>query len=282
MATKLAAINNQLVLIGNEFLAIPGYTATTTQPSGTEIAAGIGTLSVMELKRCADAISECNSITSETNVCYVEINSDHDYYTLDATSTTDSISWTMNGTSYAFRIIGFNHYDKAEGSGKAGILFQMVDCFNTSYNMCSTKSYDNGWDNSDLRNTMNATIYRYLPRDVKDSISPVRILTAKNVTTSTIITTNDKIFVPAEVEIFGTASRAIGGMNEGSLYAWYRVNNTAANRIKKVNGTNKAWWCRSPHKWQTSQATFCYVGNSGQIGTGFVQFDNSVSACFCF
>ena len=36
-------------------------------------------------------------------------------------------------TTYEVRIIGLNHDDKSDGSGKAGVTFQFVDCLVAPY-----------------------------------------------------------------------------------------------------------------------------------------------------
>lgn len=269
-----------VMLTGAGPIPISLYRVTTTRPSGTEIAVGISTLNVAKIKELANAIALEPSIDNTTEVLYVKVAADNGYYTL---SIGDQISWNMNGTSYPYRIMGFNHYDKSDGSGKAGILFQMVDCFNTKYLMKSEPmSSADGWDDSDLRTTLSSTLYGYLPSDVQSAISQVTIKTAQDVSTSTIITTNDKLFLPAEVEVFGSTTSAIGGTNEGVWYPWYKTNNNTSSRVKRVNGSDNYWWERSPAKWEGGASVFCGVYNNGYPFRNNAIASFGVAPCFCF
>ena len=257
------------------------YIVTLTQPSGTQLASGIFSLAVTKIKELADAIAAESTVDNNAETVYVWVAAENGYYTI---SIGDQISWTMDGTSYPYRIMGFNHYDKADGTGKAGILFQMVDYFNTKYQMKSSMSSADGWGNSDLRTTLNSTLYGYLPSDVQSAISQVTIKTAQDVSTSTIVTTNDKLFVPAEVEVFGSASNAKGGTNEGVWYPWYKANNDASSRIKKFNGFADGWWERSPSYWYSnaSNSYFCYVNSTGNSSYNRAAYSYGTAPCFCF
>lgn len=256
------------------------YIVTLTQPSGTQLASGIFSLAVTKIKELADAIAAESTVDNNAETVYVWVAAENGYYTI---SIGDQISWTMDGTSYPYRIMGFNHYDKSDGSGKAGILFQMVDCFNTKYPMKSEPmSSADGWDDSDLRTTLSSTLYGYLPSDVQSAISQVTIKTAQDVSTSTIITTNDKLFLPAEVEVFGSTTFAIGGTNEGVWYPWYKTNNNTSSRVKRVNGSDYYWWERSPAKWEGGASIFCGVYNSGYPFRNNAIASFGVAPCFCF
>ena len=259
----------------------PPYIVTTVRPSGTEISAGISTLSAAKIKEIADAIATEATVDNNVETVYVWVIAENGYYTI---SIGDQISWTMNGTSYPYRIMGFNHYDKADGNGKAGILFQMVDCCNTTYPMKPSMTSADGWDDCDLRTTLNSTLYGYLPSDVQNAISQVMIKTAQDVSTSTIITTDDKLFVPAEVEVFGLTSYAKGGTNEGVWYPWYKANNSVANRVKKVNGSASGWWGRSPSSWNStnSNSFFSCVNSGGHSTSGYADSSRGAAPCFCF
>jgi hypothetical protein len=74
---------------------------------------------------------------------------------------------------------------------------------------------------------------------------------------STVINTDvDWFALPSEIEIFGSTTYSASG--EGAQFTWYE---TAANRIKKVNGSAYDWWERSPYTSNTPY--FCLVSSVG-------------------
>jgi hypothetical protein len=83
---------------------------------------------------------------------------------------------------------------------------------------------------------------------------------------STVINTDvDWFALPSEIEIFGSTTYSASG--EGTQFTWYE---TAANRIKKVDGSARSWWERSPYTSNT--ANFCLVDGGGSA------YDNGASA----
>ena len=91
---------------------------------------------------------------------------------------------------------------------------------------------------------------------------------------ATINTTSDKLFLLSEVEIFGSTTYSFAG--EGSQYDWYKAGNT---RVKKVYGSAKRWWERSPYKDDTNG--FCCVGVNGAFNASGASDSYGVSFGFC-
>ncbi len=230
-------------------------------------------------------ISNNANITSATQTVYVDYNGAHYQFSVG-----DALTVSMNGTTYAWRLMGFNHYDLttataygvATATGKAAMLFQMIDCFGTTQVMKRDYSRTTGWGNSDLRSWMGGTLYGYLPTITQNRIKTVNVRTATSVNSATIATTAETLFLPAEVEIFGTATYAKGGTAEGTQYAWYTAHNSAADRVKAVAGTAKSWWTRSPDRYVSSEgAIFVSVDQSGRTSWVYTDSAVGVPACFC-
>lgn len=184
----------------------------------------------------------------------------------------DTKNITIDGVTYPVQIIGFNHDDKTTG-GTAGITFQLVDCLNTIYAMNSSDTNVGGWKSSALRSRM-STFLSQLDEDLQSVIKPVNKLVSVGNKTSTIETVSDKLFLLSEVEIFGSKTCSFAG--EGSQYDWYKAGNT---KIKKVNGSAKNWWERSPHSSNTT--FFCHVGDNGGAGYSSASYGLGVSFAFC-
>ena len=169
----------------------------------------------------------------------------------------DQKAMTINGKDYLIDIIGKDHDDYADGSGKAPLTFQMHDIYNVpSYAMNASNTNSGGWTNSVMRNTHLPAILALMPSEVQNGIKEVNKLTSAGSTSSTINTTADKLFLLSEIEIFGSRSYSYAG--EGSQYAYY-VN--GGSTLKKKNNVSDTWWERSPR--DVDYTSFCRVDSGG-------------------
>lgn len=107
------------------------------------------------------------------------------------------------GEKIIVQIWDFNH-DTLTGGGKAPISFGLKDALSTAYKMNSTNTNVNGWGGCEMRTNTLATIYNYLPEDVKAVIKAVDKKTSAGNATTTINTTSDKLWLPSQEEVFGT------------------------------------------------------------------------------
>ena len=170
----------------------------------------------------------------------------------------DQKAMTINGTDYMIDIIGTNHDIYSDGSGTAPLTFQMHDCYNTHYAIytpgMSVKWSQ--WDMSTLRTDYLNTIFAMMPNEVQIAIKEVdKVYYALNL--RSLSTTQDKLFVLAEVEVIGNVSLSYG--EEGSQYEYYTAGNS---KIKKYNGSNDYWWLRSNSV--LSSNCFCAISDSGE------------------
>lgn len=181
----------------------------------------------------------------------------------------------INGTNYRIDIIGKNHDDYADGSGKAPLTFQMHDCYDETKQMNSSETNIGGWRNSAMRTTHLPAILNMMPAEVKAAIRDVRKKSSAGNQSSSIQTTNDKLFLLSEIEIFGSTTYSFAG--EGKQYAYYQVGNS---KVKNRSGSTYSWWERSPLS--SYFTSFCLVSSNG---TAFVTGANSsigVAFGFCF
>lgn len=187
----------------------------------------------------------------------------------------DTKSFTVNNVSYSAVIIGFNHDDLTGGNGKkAGITFQMVDCLATKYPMNSSNTNSGGWTSCAMRTSTMATLFNQLQSDLKSVIKAVDKYTSAGSQANAINVTSDKLFLLAEVEIFGGTTYAKPG--EGEQYEWYKAGNT---KVKKVSGTAGWWWERSPYG--SDDTRFCYVDSNGNASYYNASFSGGVAFGFC-
>ena len=180
------------------------------------------------------------------------------------------------GFSYKIDIIGKDHDTYADGSGTAPLTLQMHEVYSRSYAMRSDSHNTDGWENSIVRTTAMNVILDAMPDEVKAAVREVSKLTSAGSANTTIITTADKLFIPSEAELFGTASLSAPG--EGTQYPYYA---TGANRLKYArSGTNVEWWTRSPVV--TSTSNYVRLYRSGNAYSAAPKDNSYIAAAWCF
>jgi hypothetical protein len=176
-----------------------------------------------------------------------------DYFTIGSTKT---VTLTTNET-ITLVLVGMNHDLLADGSGDyAPFTFNMVNCLQATGQMESSSINTNGWHGCAMRGVCNGTFYGVMPTALKDVIKQVAKKASSGNQSSTIVTSNDYIWLAAEVEIFGATTNAKAG--EGTQYAYYT---DSSRRIKRISGVVSIWWERSPIG--VNASGFCAVSASG-------------------
>lgn len=152
------------------------------------------------------------------------------------------------------------------------VVFEQVELENISlqWNQSSNKDSDNCYNDyaiSDMRTTHLPAILAKYSSDLKSFITNTTYKVATNGNNGTLLDLTDKLFLPAEREIF--ASRVDSRTEEWDAltrYALYAANDTAEFRKKyKFGATNASgWWLRSPYRGYAMSA--CYVVYYGDAG----------------
>lgn len=256
----------------------PVPTASLTPQEGITYTSGISGIDPAMLTMFSQAISNNADITSETNTVYVDYKSTHVKIDVGNQVTID-----LNGTNYAFDVIGFNHdtltdanaYGTATATGKAGITFQMHDVFATDYPMNSSNTNVGGWKSSDMRTSTMVTMKGYMPAAWQTAIKPVNKASGLgNSSSSGVEITSDDCFLLAEIEVFGSANYSVSG--EGTQYAYYSAGHS---KVKNKNGLNSYWWERSPRS--GGKANFCCVYAAGSSQFNRAAENRGVAFAFC-
>lgn len=279
ITVKVAAGTNHTAPVDKECSVSVSFEALagTAAASGVNYTSGLGSITQAKLSAYAKAISNNSGITKATTSVYIDDGASH--FKL---SVGDTVSISINGTSYEFVIIGFNHdtlasataYGAATATGKAGISLQMKDCLATTYQMNSTNTNSGGWGNCALRTTLQNTIKGQLPSAWQSIIKTVTKKASAGGASTTINNYSDTLFLLAEVEIFGSTTYSAAG--EGDQYAWYKAGNS---KVKKVNGSADSWWERSPSASYSS--IFCSVYSSGNANYNGANASYGVAFGFC-
>lgn len=194
----------------------------------------------------------------------------------DAWVVGDSKIMTINGKDYQIDIIGKNHDTYSDGSGTAPLTFQLHDCYGTAYQMNSTDTNSGGWTNCVMRTTTLPAILSLMPVEVQSGIKAVNKSTSAGNMGSNIYTTEDKLFLLSEIELFGFVNRSFDG--EGSHYAYYAAGNPVYKSAPSDSEFD-GYWERSP-----------YYGDKKSFCAEMAWTDNAyyatkkigVSFAFCF
>lgn len=181
---------------------------------------------------------------------------------------------TINGKAYRIDIIGKNHDTYAAG-GTAPLTFQMHDCYDTTYQMNSSNTNSGGWNSCAMRSTHLPAILNLMPAEVKAAIKEVQKKTSAGSQSSSIQTTNDKLFLLSEIEIFGNTTYSFAG--EGTQYAYYQAGNS---KVKNLSGSARTWWERSPYS--SNSTGFCSVNSGGDANANNASYSDGVAFGFCF
>ena len=193
----------------------------------------------------------------------------------DTWKVADHKPMTINGVDYQIDIIGKNHDDYSDGSGKAPLTFQLHDCYADAKQMNSTNTNNGGWTSCAMRSTHLPAILALMPTEVQNGIRKVNKLTSAGNQSATINTTADKLFLLSEVEIFGRSTYSKSG--EGAQYDYYKAGNS---KVKNRNGSTFGWWERSPVG--SMSLAFCFVQNTGNAYYSLATNTFGVPFGFCF
>ena len=193
----------------------------------------------------------------------------------DTWEVADQKPMTIGGSDYLIDIIGKNHDDYADGSGKAPLTFQLHDCYADTKQMNSSDTSRSGWTSCAMRQTHLPAILALMPIEVQNGIREVN---KKTMLSSSIRpkTTADKLFLLSEIEIFGSVTYSYKG--EGTQYDYYKADNN--NKKKTRNGIGDSWWERSPDN--SDPEKFCLAGLNGIADADFASEEGSVAFAFCF
>ena len=193
----------------------------------------------------------------------------------DTWKVADQKPMTINGVDYQIDIIGKNHDDYSDGSGKAPLTFQLHDCYGETKSMNGPRTNSGGWTSCAMRQTHLPAILALMPTEVQSGIREVNKLTSAGNQSATINTTADKLFLLSEIEIFDSVNHSKSG--EGTQYDYYKAGNS---KVKNQKGSAQNWWERSPRG--SDSTGFCLVDIYGNADYRRANNAFGVAFCFCF
>ena len=189
----------------------------------------------------------------------------------------DSKMIMIDNVAHKVQICAFNQ-DILSSGGVAPITFSMKDCYAAKKSQMNTSGSNSvGWTNSLVRKNIVPEVYEKLSLDLKTVIKEVTKKTKSGGSSSSMINTNDKLFLPAYVEITGDTTNSYYHKSEGTNYPLF-TNDTS--RVKNYNDTPVTYWTRSPNL-GSNTAFFGAIRNDGTWFHGDSDYEQAVSFCFC-
>lgn len=309
-------------LVTDDFTALEAsVTASITPKSGVTYTNGISDLTPDILSKFAAAISNNTEITYRTDTVYCDLSSYHRKITVG-----DTIPISMDDRIHDFRVVGFNveqltnpsAYGSVTYTGKAGIVFDMVDVYSTQYQLHDTSSVESKlhWKDMDICKTVLPSLKQKLPNSWRNCIRAVThivpVLTKTYVSGSAyrIIASGDdyseELFLPglfdfvASGDIYGNGHglTAVGsfipqgkaGDEKRTNYKYWNNKYTGFDSFAKKNGIDsvKYWWrtyfshyTSNPNLSEISDGYMYTPGIYAVADTDSVTESNYVSFCFC-
>lgn len=187
---------------------------------------------------------------------------------ITAIATSGTIGESQSAQDIDLVIIGMNHDDLADGSGKTAVTVQTKNQLGTAGWMNYQKTGISIWSESERRTWCNDNFKSALPTWLQNVIKPVTKLTNRYAISTyessrSHVTTTDEVFLLSEFEVFGNpyfgSEQGYGSLDpDGDQYEYMK---TQANRIK--SGPSSYWFTRSSFIAKYASKGFFVVKSDG-------------------
>jgi hypothetical protein len=196
---------------------------------------------------------------------------------------------------YAY-ILGFNHNEALEGRAihfqigfddlTDGVPIVLTDSYgtkNTGFCMNNVQTNAGGWNGSFMRTTIIPEFISCLPSDLQDALKAVNKYTDNTGNASdvaaNVTATQDKVFLLAEYEIFGSRTYANQyEQNSQARYDYYKNGNSNVMYNDQSTSTAVYWWERSAD--YRGANGFNRVDGNGSAYSGIAHFSMGFAPAF--
>lgn len=231
-------------LVTDDFTALEASaTASTTPKSGVTYTNGISDLTPDILSKFAAAISNNADITYDTETVYCDLTSYHRKVTVG-----DTVPVSMDDRVHDFRVVGFNTeqltdsaaYGSVTYTGKAGIVFDMVDVYSTTYPLSSSSG---SWEEIDMTTITLPLLKQKLPEPWRNTIKPVthKVPSKVGEDTNETITISEELFLPAWDNLL-SSSHVSTSYQYGGVYEYCGIyGSRKPETVATSSGCYKYW-----------------------------------------
>ena len=270
------AIRNQFNLVGNTVdsgtngcteggAAGGGSNGTDSATVSAAVAKDAKDWTLDEQKAAATDIAK----NGTSSVVYAKAKAAMDAGTKFSTKLTD-------GKTLEYRIVGINHDDLADGSGKAGLTFEATNSALGYQKMNATNTNAGGWEKSELRGRLNSgDLWSLLPAELQSKVKAVKKLTDNQGggKAGTPTATTDKVFLLSATEVWGDMQ------SDGTQYEYYKSKGVTTSNYSGASSSNYHW-TRSVSP--SGSTYFRYVHSSGDWNSGLATYTACVFPAFSF
>lgn len=271
------AIRNQFNLVGN---TVNSGTSAGTEGGGASGGGDTGTASSTVQAAIAkdakdwtldeqEAVAEDIAAKGEASPAYSKAKAAMDAGTMFSVKLT-------NGKTLEYRIVGINHDDLADGSGKAGLTFEATNGAMAYQRMNATLTNAGGWEKSELRGRLNTgDLWSLLPAELQSKVKAVTKMTDNKGggTAGTPSVTTDKIFLLSTTEIYGDMQ------SDGTQYEFYKSKGVTTSNYSGAS-SSLYHWTRSVIP--SSSASFRNVRSDGNWNDYNAASADCVFPAWCF
>ena len=233
------AIRNQFNLVGNTLNSgTNGGTEGGGASGGGSAGADSATVQAAVAKDAKDwtldeqeAVAKDIAKNGTSSIAYAKAKAAMDAGTKFSMKLTD-------GQTLEYRIIGIDHDDLADGSGKAGLTFEATNDGMGKQRMNATDTNVGGWDKSELRGRLNTgDLWSLLPSELQSKVKPVTKM-SDNEGSGTPSATTDKVFLLSITEVYGDLQ------SDGIQYEYYKSKGVTKSNYSGAS-TGTYHWTRS-------------------------------------
>ena len=181
-----------------------------------------------------------------------------------------------DGKTLEYRIIGINHDDLADGSGKAGLTFEATNSALGYQKMNATNTNAGGWEKSELRGRLNTgDLWSLLPSELQSKVKAVTKMTDNQGggKAGTPTATTDKVFLLSATEVWGDMQ------SDGTQYEYYKSNGVTTSNYSGASSSTYHW-TRSVSP--SNSTSFRFVFNSGDWSNYIATDTSCVFPAFSF
>ena len=249
---------------------LPPQASLTPQTGITYIAGLPSDWNIM--KEIGMAISEASNNINANTTAPIYVNKENSW----AYKITPGNTINVNNDTYA--VMGFNNFaltNQGNYGGThntAGLTFGAVDCVaNGKMNYGNTNS--GGWRKCQMRTNALPTLQGRMP----DTLAKVKVPYVDYDNQSSILYSDDYMFLPAEKEVFGT--RTYSPTVEANALTQFAYYKNGGSKIKRRSGSAFWWWLRSVR--YNNSSYFCAVSASGNADINTASSSGGAAPCFC-
>lgn len=221
--------------------------------------------SISEQKTAAEDISH----NGENSICFAKAKAAMDAGTRLSCKLT-------NGRVFEYRIVGINHDDLIDESGKAGLTFEATSDFSGGLQMNSTDSNVGGWEKSDLRQRLNSgDLWSLFPSELAAEMKRVAKVTDNTGggKTGKPSVTADKVFLLSVTEVFGNKQ------SDGVQYEYYADKSV---NITNFGGASSAFYHWTRTAYPERDTNFRCIYGDGGSSVCRASSENRAFPAFCF